>query len=158
MTNMNNMYGEICNCKSIQDSIFSFVGEDKLKVLLSYFQCKSIAKDEVLWEEGESCDFAAFIVSGRVEILKQTEFKGKHVVVGVYSKGAVVGALCILDGGKRAVTAKALDDVSITAISKDNFEKLLKEEPELGMQLMKGMLVSFSTRLRKSFERLATFF
>ena len=158
MNKMNNMYGEVCNCKSIEDSIFSFVGEDKLKVLLSYFQCNSIAKGEVLWEEGDSCEFAAFIVSGRVEILKQTEFKGKHVVVGVYGKGAVVGALCILDGGKRAVTAKALDDVSVTAINKDNFEKLLNEEPELGVQLMKGMLVSFSSRLRKSFERLATFF
>ena len=155
---MNNIYGELCSCKSIADSIFSFVGPEKLEGLCSYFQCKSVSEGELLWEEGDPCDFAAFIVSGRVEVMKQTEFKGKHVIVGVYGRGAVVGALCILDGGKRAVTAKALEDTSVTTISRDNFEKLLNEEPELGAQLMKGMLLSFSTRLRKSFERLATFF
>jgi CRP/FNR family cyclic AMP-dependent transcriptional regulator len=155
---MDNIYGELCSCKSIDDSIFSFVGHEKLKKLGSYFQCKSVSAGEVLWEEGDPCDYAAFIVSGRVEVMKQTEFKGKHVVVGIYGRGAVVGALCILDGGKRAITAKALEDSSITTICRDKFNELLKKEPELGAQLMKGMLLSFSTRLRKSFERLATFF
>ncbi len=155
---MDDIYGEICSCKSIVDSIFSFVGPEHLEALCSYFQCKSVSKGEVLWEEGDPCDYAAFIVSGRVEVMKQTEFKGKNVVVAIYGKGAVVGALCILDGGKRAITAKALEDTSITTICKDNFEKLLNEHPALGAQLMKGMLLSFSTRLRKSFERLATFF
>jgi CRP/FNR family cyclic AMP-dependent transcriptional regulator len=155
---MINIYGALCSCKNTDDSIFSFLGSEKLEELCSYFQCKSVLKDEVLWEEGDPCDYAAFIVSGRVEVMKQTEFKGKHVVVGIYGRGAVVGALCILDGGNRAVTAKALEDVSITTISKENFEKLLDEKPELGAQVMKGMLLSFSSRLRKSFERLATFF
>ncbi len=155
---MNNIIGELCSCQNSEESIFSFVGHEKLEDLCSYFQCRSVAKGEVLWEEGDPCDYAAFIVSGRVEVMKQTEFKGKHVVVGIYGKGAVVGALCILDGGKRAVTAKALDDVSITTISRDSFDRLIVEKPELGAQVMKGMLLSFSTRLRKSFERLATFF
>ena len=60
---MNNIYGELCSCKSIDDSIFSFVGSEKLEELCNYFQCKSVSEGEVLWEEGDSCDFAAFIVS-----------------------------------------------------------------------------------------------
>jgi len=141
-----------------ENNIFTYVDSEKLGELCEYFECISFASGEALWEEGDVCDYAAFIVSGRVEVMKQTEFKGKHVVVGILGRGAAVGALCILDGGPRAVTAKAAEDVSIATITRANFDRLIDEKPALGAQLMKGMLLSFSMRLRKSFERLATFF
>lgn len=155
---MKDLYDELCTCMKGEHSIFSFVSPENLRELSEFFQCKCVPAGEVLWEEGDPCDYAAFIVSGRVEVKKQTEFKGKHVIVGIYSRGAVVGALCILDESPRAVTARALEDVSIAIISRENFEKLIDTNPVWGTQLMKGMLLSFSIRLRKSFERLATFF
>ncbi len=151
-------FNNLCACMREEESIFKFVGEENLGVLSDYFQCRAVPAGEVLWEEGGECDYVAFIVSGSVEVKKQTEFVGKHVIVGIYNRGAVVGALCILDGSKRAVTAKAIGDVSLAVISRDDFEKLIEEHPVLGTKLMKGMLLSFSIRLRKSFERLATFF
>jgi CRP/FNR family cyclic AMP-dependent transcriptional regulator len=75
-----------------------------------------------------------------------------------YNRGAVVGALCILDSSPRAITAMALEDVTLLVITPGNFEKLIAEKPELGIRILKGMLLSVSIRLRKSFERLAKFF
>ncbi len=151
-------FHNLCACLREEDSIFKFVGEENLGAISEFFQCVTVSAGEVLWREGDDCDYVAFIVSGQVEVKKQTEFEGKHVIVGLYNRGAVVGAVCILDGSKRAVTAKAVDDTSLAVISRDNFEKLIEEHPVLGTKLMKGMLLSFSVRLRKSFERLATFF
>jgi len=148
----------IRECMIDDHSVFSFLCEENLAELTGYFQYKTMKSGEVLWEEGAPCDYVAIISSGRVEIKKKTEFEGKYVVVGIYNRGAVVGALCILDNSPRAVTAVALEDVSLLVITPENFEKLIAAKPELGIKLLKGMLLSVSVRLRKSFERLARFF
>lgn len=155
---MEDIFGNIDECVLGEDSVFSFLCDEDLRELSVFFQPKTVKAGETLWVEGDPSDCVAFIISGRVDIKKKTDFEGKHVVVGVYSKGAVIGALGILDGGPRAVTAVAREEVSLVVITKENFDKLIKANPELGIKLMKGMLFSLSVRLRKSFERLARFF
>lgn len=152
------MYDELCECMEGEQNVFTFLDAKDLRGLCGYFQCRTVQAGEILWKEGDPCDYMAFVVSGRVEVKKQTEFEGKHVVVGLFSKGSIIGALCILDNSPRAVTAVALEDGTILTMSRDNFEKLMNSHPELGAKLMKGMLLSTSVRLRKSFERLAAFF
>jgi len=152
------IYDELCECMKGEHNVFSFLDVKDLKELCGYFRCRTLRTGETLWKEGDPCDYMAFVVSGRVEVKKQTEFEGKHVVVGLFSKGSIIGSLCILDNAPRAVTASALEDGTIVSIGRDNFEKLMNAHPELGARLMKGMLLSTSIRLRKSFERLASFF
>jgi CRP-like cAMP-binding protein len=149
---------ELCTCSLIEHSALSFLHTDNFKDISDFFDCKNVPSGETLWNEGDPCDYSAFIVSGKVEVKKETEFKGKQVVVGIYSKGAVVGALCALDNSPRAVTAVALEDVSLLIITRENFEKLIEKYPVLGVKLIKGMLFSVSKRLKASFDRLATFF
>jgi CRP-like cAMP-binding protein len=155
---MKHIHEDLCACMQGEHSIFSFLDENHLRELSDLFECRDLSAGEVLWREGDTCDYMAFVVSGRVEVKKNTEFEGKEVIVGVYGKGGIVGALCILDGSPRAVTAVALDDVRLAIISQQNFNKLIEMHPESGIKLMRGMLLSVSIRLRKSFERLATFF
>jgi CRP-like cAMP-binding protein len=155
---MEEIFGKVDECVLGDDSVFSFLCDEDLSELTGFFQSKTVKAGEPLWVEGAPSDYVAFIVSGRVDIKKKTDFEGKHVVVGVYSKGAVIGALGILDSRPRAVTAVAREEVSLVIITKENFDRLIKVNPELGIKLMKGMLFSVSVRLRKSFERLTRFF
>ncbi len=155
---MKDVFGELCNCMKEEFGAFSCLQIKDLKELSSFFKCRNVAKGETLWNEGDICDYVAFIVSGKVEVKKETEFKEKQVIVGIYSSGAVVGELCILDGSPRAVTAIALEDVSLVLITREDFDKLTDKYPGLGVQLMKGMLLSVSKRLRSSFARLAAIF
>lgn len=155
---MKDHYDELCKCVSVENSVFSYLDSENIRELCNFFEFKTIPGGELLWHEGDSCEGVAFITSGRVEIKKETDFKDKHVVVGVLSKGAIVGALCILDNSRRAATAVALEDVTLAIITRENFNKLTEKHPELGSRLMKGMLLSISIRLRKSFERLSKFF
>jgi CRP-like cAMP-binding protein len=139
-------------------SAFTFLSQDDLKKASAFFQCKRYSSGEILWEEGDPCAYVAFIVSGNVKVKKKTKLKGNQVVLGIYSKGAYVGALCILDGSPRAVTAEAMDDVCAVLITRDNFDKLSKKHPDLGTALMKGMLMAVSKRLKSSFNRLVAVF
>lgn len=147
-------------CAQLKDDyrFFRYLNKEETAVVTEYLQCKFATAGEVLWNEGDASDMAAFVVDGKVEIKKQTEFAGKHVIVGIYGQGSIVGELCLLSGDPRAVTATALIDTSLLMLSRDQFEKLLEDHPDLGVKLLKGMFLALSTRLRKSFERLASVF
>lgn len=149
---------EVCHRMKRELGYFSFLSEEDFSAIGEFFQCRQVDAGEILWKEGDPCDYLAFIVEGRLEIKKETEFEGKEVVLAVYSDGAVAGELCFLDGSSRAVTALALEPTSLLILSRDRFAQLTQEHPALGVKLLKGMLLAVSTRLRKSFERLAVIF
>lgn len=155
---MKDILNELCSYMKSELNAFCYLGSDDAKMLSGYFECRDVKAGETLWKEGASCDYVAFITSGKLEVKKETEFEGKPVIVGIYGKGAFVGELCILDGSPRALTAVALEDVSLVVITQKNFNELVNKHPELGIQLLKGMLLSVSKRLRKSFGRLASIF
>ncbi len=155
---MNDLLNELCGCMKDELSAFCYLGSDDAKILSSYFKCKNVKAGETLWKEGDFCDYVAFITSGRLEVKKETEFEGKPVIVGLYSKGAFVGELCILDGSPRALTAVVLEELSMLVITQKSFDELVNKHPDLGVELLKGMLLSVSKRLRKSFGRLAAIF
>lgn len=137
-----------------EESVFNFLSHEDFKKLSPFLHTKQIPAGETLWQEDDPFDYIAFIVSGKVEIRKEVEFGEMHVVIGEYGKGA----LCILDDSLRRVTAIALEDVSLAIITRENLDRLIAVNPELGAKLLKEMLLTVSDRLRKSFDRLVTFF
>jgi CRP/FNR family cyclic AMP-dependent transcriptional regulator len=139
-------------------SLFPFLEKEELLEMPCYFQPQEYAAGEIVCEEGGPCDFVGFIVSGSCEIKKETEFKGKTFVLGIYSAGSTVGELCICDNSPRPYTAVALEKTTLIKISRDNFSKMLEERPDLGAKFLKGLLLATSIRLRKSFDRMASIF
>jgi CRP-like cAMP-binding protein len=155
---MEDLFKDLCAYMSGNMNAFTFLSKDDLKKVSVFFEHKTFKAGEILWKEGAPCGYVAFIISGRVQVKKKTEFKGNQVVLGVYKKGAYVGALCLLDGSPRAVTAEALDDACVIVITRKNFDKLSKSYPEIATAIMKGMMLAISKRLKKSFDRLVAVF
>ncbi len=102
---------DLCIWMKKELSLFPYFKEEDLANLPCFFDLVKVRAGETVCSEGDFCDYLAFIVSGRLEISKQTEFPGKNVVIGVYSRGTVMGELCLLDNHPRAVTAVALEDL-----------------------------------------------
>lgn len=150
--------GETCARMKKDLASFRFLEEADLPLLEPYFECRQAAAGEILWREGERCDYLVFLTEGQVDIKKQTEFEGKQVIVGVYGRGSIVGGLCLLDDTSRAVTAVVLEDAAFLLLTRDKFEHLLANHPAVGVRLLKGMLLAASIRLRKSYDRLASIF
>ncbi len=137
---------------------FHFLTEEDIAQLQTFFKCNSYAAGEDLWREGDSSYFIAFITKGRVETKKETEFKGKQLVVGVYGPESLIGIVSLLSKEPRPVTAAALEPCSVLILEQESFDTLNQKNPELGNRLMKGMLFSLSMRLKQSYERLAAIF
>jgi CRP-like cAMP-binding protein len=135
-----------------------FLSAKDAEVLLPYLEAVEIARGETLWNEGEQSAFAAFILSGRFEEKKATEFANKQIVVGIYDKGAMVGEGSLLDHLPRPLTATCLENAKLLTLSRNRFAALLQEQPQTAIQVLKGATLTLSMRLRKSYDRLAAIF
>lgn len=150
--------GEACERMTRELSFFRFLSNQELADIADYFTCRHAPAGTVLWREGDACDYLAFIQSGRMLIKVGTEFEGKDVVVGVLGSGAMTGERGILDGSPHSYTAEALEDLDLIMIERDSFNQIIDEQGELAVKLLKGMLLSVTTRLENATERLASVF
>jgi len=149
---------KICAGMRTELSLFRFLQKNELCEVIAYFSTRKVLAGTVMWREDDRCDYVAILIKGRVEVRKGTEFKDKQIVLGVYGRGSLVGELCMLDNQPRAVTAVALDDVDLLTLTRKGMDALLETHPQTGIRLLKGMLLTVSIRLRKSFARLAAVF
>lgn len=159
----NTCLGEDCSerlCQMMKRELgfFSFLAEGELEEVSPYFSCRRVKAGDNVWKSGDPCDYVAFIVSGQVQLKVDTEFPGKQVVVGVFSRGAAIGVSCTVVRRSRNSTARAMEDTGLILISQENFDRLIDLHPSIGVKLLQGMLLSETTRLHKAYTRLASIF
>jgi len=147
-------------CEILQKNFkfFSTLRGEEVEDFLEFCDYKQNPAGTMIWKEGDEDNSAAFIVSGRLGIKKKTEFEGKHVIVGTYGNGSVVGELCLLTDNARSVSAEVIEPADIVILSSKNFEKLLSKHPMLGLKLLKHIFVTTSARLRRTYDRIASIF
>lgn len=130
----------------------------QLEQFLEFCERHHVAAGDALWREGDQTNFAAFILDGKVSVKKRTEFSHKHVVVGIYSAGSVIGELCLLTNNPRAVSAEAIEPTELLVLHSERFEEMLTRFPQAGLSLLRHIFTTTSRRLTKSYERIATIF
>jgi hypothetical protein len=53
---------------------------ENFKNLSALFESENIPADEILWKEEAPFDYRAFIVSGRIKIMKESQYAGTESV------------------------------------------------------------------------------
>jgi CRP-like cAMP-binding protein len=134
------------------------LSDDEVKAFLSFCEYRQGGSGDTLWREGDSDNYAVFVISGKLGIKKKTEFEGKYMIVGTFARGTVVGELCLLTDHLRSVTAVVLEPVDIVILTSKNFEMLITEQPSLGLKLLKHIFLVISNRLKRSTDRIAKIF
>ncbi len=149
-------------CKKIEQNagFKRFFTESQLAEICHMFRVRKLSKGEFLFREGDPGDSLAFLVSGRLEIKKQTEFPGKYFVLAMFNPGAFIGEMAIAgtSGHHRSVTVTAIEDSTVAILTPADFDKLLSTYPGPSVRLLRAMLKIVSQRLRGANERLATIF
>ena len=120
-----------------------------------YLQVKVCPDKAVLMEENEASDYLGFLAEGRLAVKKETDFKGKYIILAILEKGTVVGETEILGHGPRSSTVMAVEESRLLTLTDESFDLLLKEAPPLGIKLLKRIVYIMSLRLRKAGERLS---
>jgi CRP-like cAMP-binding protein len=137
---------------------FNHLDENEVQAFLHFCENKRVDAGETIWHEGDEDNYAAFVMSGKLGIKKRTEFKDKHLIVGLFTKGSVVGELCLLTQHPRSVTAVALEPAEMVILSSTHFENMISDHPMLGLKLLKHIFLVISKRLNRSTDRIAQIF
>lgn len=137
---------------------FSFLSDVELGEIIPFFSCRVVPARADVWRSGETDAYMAFIISGKVELKVDTEFPGKQVVVGVFSRGAVIGTSSVLYSHSRTTTARALEEAGMVLLDKNCFDQMLDRYPRTSIKLLKGVLLSETHRLSRAYSRLASVF
>lgn len=90
------------------------------------------AEGEALLHHGDRGDVCYAIMQGDV-MVSATSTQGATVVLARRGPGALIGELGMWDGLPRTATVRATTDVVAIALSADQLEALLREEPDLAL-------------------------
>lgn len=117
--------------------MFAKLPASKLKLLAFTSQCLTFQDHEVLFHAGDSADCAYVIVDGEVEILADTD--AGEVVVGVLHRNELFGELAVLTNSPRSATLRARGKLEALRITDEMFLKLLGENPEVAIDVMRQL-------------------
>ena len=117
--------------------LFSKIDPSKLKLLAFASERGIFGKGQELFHQGDSGDTAYIIVKGSADVL--IDSPGGELAVAKIGKNELVGEIAILCDVPRTATLRADEEVTTLAISKDLFFQMVREYPDMGIEIMREL-------------------
>ena len=147
----------------LEDSVlkvpmFSKLEPSKLKLLAFTSQSLSFDEGEEIFHVGEPADSAYVIMAGDVDIISESE--SGEVVAATLHKNELFGELAVLTNSPRSASLRARNGLVAMRITDEMFLKLLAENPEVALDVMRQLSVKLTRThtkyevLRRELERL----
>jgi CRP/FNR family cyclic AMP-dependent transcriptional regulator len=124
---------------------------------LSDAQCRRLARvvsasglrqGELLFEEGHRDDALHVITRGNFEVVKAAG-GGDMVSLHVLGEGDMIGQMGFIDGVEHSAGIRALNNSEVFTLSRQDMEALLPEDPELVYKVMRAIVRTVHTILRR---------
>ena len=139
--------------------LFNLFNEEEVEQTLPYLEVAHYKKDDTIFNEGDKGDYICIIHSGKIDVKKQTEFKGRQVIIASLKEGSFVGEMALINKNEpRSATVVASEDSALIILKRDSMDALLEEHPRIGIKILKGLNQVLAVRLRKTVERLTSIF
>lgn len=126
---------------------YDVTGED-LDKLASILNHQKFSLDQVIFKEGDEQTGMYFILEGDVQILKKNN-KGKQELLTVLCAPQIFGEMALIDRGRRSASVIAQTDILTAELTREDFEKFMREEPNLAVHIIRKIAHTLSLRLRK---------
>ena len=98
---------------------------------------RSFSKGDVIFKEGDSSDFAYIIKNGKVDITKQITGTKETFKIATLGTGEVFGEMGIVSEKPRSATVTAINDVTVSEISYEDFMGILINNPHEGIKYLR---------------------
>ena len=128
---------------------FTYLAYPELIKLMSISEIFKVNAGTTVCKEGDPGEEMMVILSGKLDVLIQ----GKKIAqLGV---GQAVGEMSMIEGGARSATLVAAEATNLVAFARKELYGLLKEEPELCVKFLWGLMGEMNRRLRATSNQLA---
>lgn len=130
---------EVSVLESRREQVFPILQQRHLQVLKAYGECRRYAAGDILFRAGERHIPMFVIVSGAVDILRDT-LEGQKIIV-TEEAGMFTGEVSLLVGRAAVVTGRARDDCEVLVISDQSLRALVVEHAELSEIVMRAFIL-----------------
>ena len=136
--------------------LFDALKGNQLNIVADHMHYYVIDKGGILFKEGDKGDYICFVLDGVIDVLKKS-VTGDSVVIAALPKGRSFGEMSIIDNFPRSATAKARTKSSFLTLTQMSFDTILKDYPQIGITILKGISRTLSQNLRQTSSRLADY-
>jgi NTE family protein len=123
---------------------FAGLSKEELAIIKARAQVVEYRKGQLIYEEKSSPSAFYCIISGRVQIYTNDK-TGERLILEYLHRGKYFGIISLLTSEPHSVTSLAINDCVILVIKKDDFDFVLKNIPQLAIDLSRTL----SRRLKR---------
>jgi ATP-binding cassette subfamily B protein len=113
-----------------RSSVFHLLPDEDFEKLRPLLQEEHYEFGDVIVRQGESAEAFYVLIAGRARAIK-AQANGQEVALGTLRPGDSFGEAALSEGGTRSATIRCSTAVDVLRLDREDFLKLLEEEPEL---------------------------
>jgi sulfate permease, SulP family len=104
-------------------------------------------KGDTIFQAGDPSDHLLIVLQGSAGVVVPAG-QGRDIRITSVRRGGVLGEIGFLDKAPRSAQVKAQDDVMAAILTRETFEQLRQDEPQIVMRLLTNLTLDLATRLR----------
>lgn len=137
-----------------ESGFFADLDRDEIAMLAVWIRAYSAPTGTMLLKEGGEDASLCIIVSGKVNIFKETSHN-EHVKIAESGKGASIGEMGVIDGQPLSASVVTSEDAVVLVMTPQDFRNLTEKNSNLGVKILLHLSRIISLRLRHTTRRLA---
>ncbi len=118
--------------------IFHGLAEDKLASVARCAIMRRAPRGSTVVNAGDRTDFVYFVLTGSLKVLVSDE-DGREVILTMIGQGEIFGEMGVVDEEPRSATVVAVTPADLVTISKADFRRILQENFEVSLHLMRNL-------------------
>lgn len=139
---------------SVMVPLFDQIEKSHMPTLAGYMKIVRLDAQKKLFSEGERSDYMCFIVTGSLDVIKQSQ-TSESVSISTLGIGRSVGEMAMFDGYPRSASVVARTPCTLLAISRTSLDHIVEQRPRAGAAFMKALTKMLSQNLRNTSEAFA---
>ena len=118
--------------------VFKELSKEILEAIAGEVQSLVAPRNSTILREGDAGDCLYIIRSGSVRIFRKNE-EGMKLDISIKGPGETLGEMALLTGEPRSADAEALEETHLMVLSKDKFDRIMRDFPDVSKVFAREM-------------------
>jgi len=118
--------------------IFQGLSDEKLQPIARCAIMRRAPRGSSVVSAGDRTDYVYFVLTGSLKVLVSDE-DGREVILTMIGQGELFGEMGVVDEEPRSATVVAVTPADLVTISKTDFRRILQENFEVALHLMRNL-------------------
>jgi len=127
--------------------LFENLNESHLNVILSRSSVESLTEGKTIFRQGEEANRLYVLIQGAVDLTVEAQEQIDFMTSKIGREGAVFGTASLMEPFRYNVSAICLKPSKVLVIDASFIQKMMEEDPKMGMEMMKKLASIYFNRL-----------